>query len=488
MKTHNIIIILLLLAPIILFSQGGIVNNGAVLKINSATDVKINEGGVINKNNGTVSNKGNLHIDLDWTQLGPTTNYTGSGWMIFEGNTNQNLSSGNAITIDNLQVNNGNRLILNDDVTVSTQVDLVNNGQVELGVNNLTISSGATITNYDASHFIITNSTGVLEQEVGASNVIFPVGNSTYNPATISNTGTVDNYSLRVEDQVWDNGTSGTPETHDIVNRSWHLSEAVQGGSLATLTLQWHPSEELIGFDRSVCGVAHWKGGAWLHPSSFTPATTVGPYFSQTLSGINDFSPFAVEDINESLPIELLLFKAKREDKHRVKLNWATASETNNKGFEIERMLDTETAFSTIDWVDGAGNSNYLLNYSYTDLNAHSGVSYYRLKQIDFDGSYSYSPIRAVAGLSSSADQIQVYPIPTKDRLMVDFSNWNSTSTDAVLRIIDVHGRTVFTKEIKMQQNNLITINEVADFPPGTYFVTIGNDSDYEMVQKIIKE
>jgi hypothetical protein len=477
-----------LVLPALLWAQGGIVNNGASIRITTTANLKVNGGGVINSNNGNINNEGNLYLDLDWAQSGATTDYSGAGWMTFEGTANQNLSSVQPITIPMLRVDNGNRLVLNDNITVSTQVDLINNGSIELGANNLVLTPAATIVNFDPSHFIITNNTGVLQQEVGAANVVFPIGNSTYNPATLNNTGTVDNFSARVEDQVLDFGTIGTPETQNIVNRSWHVTEAIIGGSLSTLTVQWDAVQELPGFDRSLSGVAHWDGALWEHPLAYTAATPIGGAFSQTRTGITDFSIFAVEDLNQLLPVELLFFEAHRLDKNEVQLNWATESELNNQGFDIERMLDTETEFRAIDWVDGAGNSTSLLNYSLNDPNPHQGISYYRLKQIDFDGSYAYSPIRAIEGSKSNDNSaIQIYPVPTKDHLTIDFSNWESENTDAVLKIVDVHGRVLVMKEISVQQNRLIRIDEVSNFPAGAYFVMIGNAAAYEVVRKIIK-
>ena len=477
-----------LLFPALLWAQGGIVNNGASIRITNTANLKINDGGVINNDNGNINNEGNLGLDLNWVQLGATTNYSGSGWMTFEGNTHQNLSSTIPMTIPMLRVNNGNHLILNDGIIVSAQIDLLNNGSIELGNNNLVLTPSATILNFDASHFIITNGAGSLQQEVGAATVFFPIGNSTYNPATLNNIGTVDNFSARVEDRVWDFGTTGTPETQDIVNRSWHITESIIGGSSSTLTVQWDAPQELPGFDRNQSGVAHFNGFLWDHPLAYTGANSLGGSFTQTKTGIRDFSPFAVEDINETLPIELLFFEAHRLDKNNVQLSWATESELNNQGFIIERMLDTETEFSAIGEADGAGNSKSRLNYRLNDINPHQRISYYRLKQIDFDGSYSYSKIHAIDGSKSTENStIQVYPVPARDHLMIDFSNWENDNSDAVLKIVDIHGRVLVMKEITMQQNHLIRIDEVVDFPSGTYFVTIGNDKTSEFVQKIIK-
>lgn len=478
---------ILLLAPLLIQAQGGLVNNGANIKITTSTELKVSDGGVFNKANGEIDNDGNLYLDLNWAQTGAATTYLGTGWMWFEGNINQNLGSVAPITIPRLRVDNGNRLVLNDNVNVSVEVDLLNNGSIELGTNNLVMLPGASIINYDLNNYIITNNTGVLQQEVGGANVFFPIGNSTYNPATVSNTGVLDNIMARVEDQVWDHGTTGTPETQDIVNRTWHVSEQNIGGSSVNLTVQWDVAQELVGFDRSQSGVAHFQGAYWYHPALFTAATPVGPSFTQTRTGITSFSPFAVEDLDEALPIELLFFEAYRLDKNNVQLDWATESETNNEGFEIERMLDTETEFRKIDWVDGFGTTTNVINYSLNDVNPHQGISYYRLKQLDFDGTFSYSPIRAVEGYKLDGGSLLVYPNPVRNVLKVDFSNWTSDEADVVLKVIDVYGRTLITKNVVVQQNSLVEIQEVESLLTGTYFLVIDSEKVTSVVRKFIK-
>ena len=473
--------------PAFLFAQGGLVNNGANITITTTTELKVADGGVYNKANGAINNNGNLYLDLNWTQSGPTTNYIGNGWMWFEGNANQNLGSIAPITIPKLRVDNGNRLVLDDNINVSLEVDLLNNGSIELGTNNLVLLPGATIVNYDPNNYIITNNTGTLQQEVGGTDVFFPIGNSTYNPALVNNTGVLDNIMVRVEDQVWDHGTTGTPETQDIVNRTWHVSEQTAGGSSVNLTVQWDLAQELVGFNRAQSGVAHFQGRFWDHPTTFTAASPVGASFTQTRTGITSFSPFAVEDIEESLPIELLFFEAYRLNKNNVQLDWATASEINNEGFEVERMLDSETEFTKIDWVDGFGTTTSVVNYSLNDLNPHQGISYYRLKQLDFDGTFSYSPIRAVEGYKLDGGSLLIYPVPVRDVLKVDFSNWTDDETTVVLKVMDVYGRTLITKTVPVQQNSIVEIQEVESLLAGTYFLVINSDEAINIVRKFTK-
>ncbi|HEY1038492.1 MAG TPA: hypothetical protein VGF30_03760, partial [Bacteroidia bacterium] len=93
-----------------------------------------------------------------------------------------------------------------------------------------------------------------------------------------------------------------------------------------------------------------------------------------------------------NLPIQLVYFTAEGLKNHTVQLKWQTASETNNNYFELQRSTD-DLNFTDIARIDGAGNSNTLINYKYIDENPIQGNNYYRLKQVDFDGNFHYSPI-----------------------------------------------------------------------------------------------
>ena len=97
---------------------------------------------------------------------------------------------------------------------------------------------------------------------------------------------------------------------------------------------------------------------------------------------------------NITLPVDLISFEAEREGDN-IKLNWSTASEENNDYFEIQKSYDGEV-FTPIGYVDGAGNSNAVLEYNYTD--SETGKAYYRLKQLDYDGEFEYSDIVVAKG------------------------------------------------------------------------------------------
>jgi hypothetical protein len=145
------------------------------------------------------------------------------------------------------------------------------------------------------------------------------------------------------------------------------------------------------------------------------------------------------------LPIELLSFDAVTIDNRYVELVWQTSSETNNNYFTIERSKDGNT-WEAIDQIDGAGTSNVLNNYVNVDKNPHQGVSYYRLKQTDYDELYTYSQIRS-ADISNKESSIKVYPNPTSSSFVLtgDDSELESIKITNMLGQ-DVTGSTIISK------------------------------------------
>ncbi len=130
---------------------------------------------------------------------------------------------------------------------------------------------------------------------------------------------------------------------------------------------------------------------------------------------------------NSALPVELTTFAA-FEEENKVALNWETATEVNNYGFEIERQKATETSINLSNWekigfVEGHGNSNSPKVYSYTDNTVVSGEYYYRLRQVDIDGQFEYSDIVEVAiAPPNSFELSQNYPNPFNPKTNIQFS------------------------------------------------------------------
>jgi len=220
-----------------------IIGNGSTLVLNTV----VNNSGTID-NSGTVEIQGNLENNTSGlmasTSLG-TLKFNGSSAQEITGDADANFYG--PIEIDNTSGvsiktgSTGHSQTINGTLTFTNGLFTLN----EFNLTLITDATGSAVGNY-----VQTNSTGVVKRIVGSSNILFPVGNSTYNPVTLNNTGTSDTYNVRVVDAE----PAGSSTDH-MVNRSWVISEDVPNGGDVTITPQWISGEELTNFDNANCSV-----------------------------------------------------------------------------------------------------------------------------------------------------------------------------------------------------------------------------------------
>jgi Secretion system C-terminal sorting domain len=175
------------------------------------------------------------------------------------------------------------------------------------------------------------------------------------------------------------------------------------------------------------------------------------------------------------LPIELLSFNA-TQNKNAVDITWQTSTETNNDYFTIEKSKDANE-FIEVEKIDGAGNSSTILEYSYTDKNPYTGISYYRLKQTDFNGEFTYSKTVAVYINANANNPFIIYQNPTTAQIIVAFKNPETQPSQLVIH--DVTGRIVF----KQQLTSATTILNTT-FLPGIYVASV-NNTQQTFTQKV---
>ena len=161
--------------------------------------------------------------------------------------------------------------------------------------------------------------------------------------------------------------------------------------------------------------IYHYTGGAWVELPTSAEVTGVPYNYVETTNYYSSFSPVTVGDANAPLPVELTSFSASASN-NVVTLQWQTATEVNNYGFEIERIRNEElgiTNWDKIGFIAGHGNSNSVKHYSFTDADNLRSKVKYRLKQLDNDGSFKYSPIVESKGmLPNKFELYQNYPNP----------------------------------------------------------------------------
>jgi hypothetical protein len=193
---------------------------------------------------------------------------------------------------------------------------------------------------------------------------------------------------------------------------------------------------------------------------------------------IDSMRVFQFHSRNDYLPIELSSFSGSILDRS-VELKWATASETNNDYFTIEKS-DDGINFTIAGYVDGSGNSNTMKDYNFYDNNPYQ-ISYYRLKQTDFDGKYSCSKIIVVQLSSDNTVNIQ-----TASSGEIVYVNLNAQESGIMqLEIYDLTGKLVYVKTINISegQNNYAIRPELET--GSLYLVSAGVNNQTPYFQKV---
>jgi hypothetical protein len=183
-----------------------------------------------------------------------------------------------------------------------------------------------------------------------------------------------------------------------------------------------------------------------------------------------------------SLPIGLVNFTATREDKGKGLLNWNTASEQNSGEFIIQRSTDGRS-WTNIGSVKAAGNSNTDRQYTYADDAPANGVNYYRLQEVDLNGSYQYSPIKEITiTIENTANTIKIYPNPATTGIVeVAFP---SVATQQKIQLINAIGQAVMQQSVEA---NIGIVNlDVSQLSPGMYVVRITNNQQVSYTNLLI--
>lgn len=183
---------------------------------------------------------------------------------------------------------------------------------------------------------------------------------------------------------------------------------------------------------------------------------------------------FGFNDPGGTLPIVLTFFDAKAED-NKVKINWSTMSQTNNDFFTIEKSKN-KYEWTTVAVVDGAGNCNSPLSYKIIDEHPFTGKSFYRLKQTDFNGAYSYSNIEDV--LVSSKRWV-IYPNPASNYIYIDVSD-NEQSTFKIFNSTGELQQVTFTSA-----GNVLKL-DITHLTGGLYYLIQENKNGLNKSERIV--
>lgn len=165
-------------------------------------------------------------------------------------------------------------------------------------------------------------------------------------------------------------------------------------------------------------------------------------------------------------------------------LTWITATEENNDFFTVEHSINGQD-FAPIGTVDGAGTTNEAAIYDFLHRNAPSGMSYYRIKAVAFDGEATYTKVISLVRGERVFDIVSVYPIPVSSVVNINFTT--TVEGSSTIQIHNVAGKLMTTQDVDTEGGiNKVSLN-VSSYPVGTYFVTIKNGEEVATT-KFVKE
>lgn len=254
---------------------------------------------------------------------------------------------------------------------------------------------------------------------------------------------------------------------------------------LAPLTVGANVTYTLINIGSSItlngtgANTYSWTGGI-TDGVAFSPSVT-STYTVTGLSTITQCSNTAMStvEVNTSpLPIELLYFNAELTNQNTVNISWATASEMNNEYYLVQRSYDANS-WHTLFKVNAAGTSVVLNEYNFFDTTPLSGLSYYRLKQVDFSGDYSFSNIESVE--LNYAGSVKIIPNPFTEMFTLEFSTAKPIKQ---INIYNSIGQIIKSMQIQDANQGKIIIN-FSDLPKGIYYL---RTDDLMINEKLIKQ
>jgi hypothetical protein len=439
---------------------------------------------------GTAGDTKNMTLTSNYNGLN-TLNNDGNfvprnGVVTFQGGEGLWISGSNTTTFYNLNIDNSFGVALSRDINISNQLLLVNGvlystpGAQVISLAGATSNLGSSISYVD----------GPFEQIVASSSVQslnLPIGkNGIFRPIILAVQHT-DAASVSYTSEVW-NSSARTMSfalppslTHESDIRYYSLSRtSVANLSNARITLTYDADD--IVTDPNNLRVARDDGSSsWLDLGGIGTAVGTGSITSNNFVGFNTYFTLANASggINP-LPVEYISFNAIAKN-NKVDVTWSTASEVNSDYFIVEKSTNGST-FSPIGKINAAGFSTTMHSYLFEDVHPAQGNNYYRLKQMDRNGTFEYSTVRVVNFKKSA---MNVYPNPVTAKVIsVSLDNIEDENLEA--RLIDLSGKIVASTN--MQFSNTTDAQFVIDahLSPGVYLFELMNTTGNKWHERIV--
>jgi len=478
------------------FTNSAIKTVGGTLTANG--NFSIENSAAVNCGGNTISVGGN------WSMLNSSLFLQTTGSVYFIGSNNSIISLQSGDDIFNIlrvaKSASTNTVTMTSDISITTTLTLTT-GRLVLNGNTLNIIRNvpAGISGGSTSSFIISETVALPYSNINwtmansslPQSYTFPFGTAAgnYIPLTfnLTNVGagavgrsvSVSSYPTILNNTPYPSGVFhvadalGVDISANVVDRFWMITPvgyttqptadvtftaaAAEVGSITNLRAQ-HWNSSIIGWDPPKSGQT-------------STATTA------KVTGVNGFSPWTMSGSTTPLPVTLTSFSVKQQGSEAL-LQWSTATELNSDYFTVERSTGDLEKFTVIDRQEGNGTANTAHHYSAFDTKPVQGKNYYRLKQVDFDGNYSYSDIEVLDFDGGVIDGpiMKVYPNPSVSGKVTVEIHGLGDGDDITISLIDMKGQTVLERAFRVDSGGVLTKDIAFDtqLPHGLYVIKAG--------------
>jgi len=449
-------------------------------------NVSLSSGNLVLSGNGFGG--GDLKVRGNWNYTGGT--FTPNSRAVFFDGTSGDQTVTGTTTFDLLLLDkSAGNLVLASPISLNQTLTLTN-GKVVLGANDLSLLNAApsSLSAGSAASYVVTDGAGAFRRAIGTvyngQDYFFPVGTAANRQLATINFNTISaNNTLAARFLTGSTSNLGlnpplTESGHEIsrvaFNGRWEINAASATTDLYTGTYIANNFTDITDFSK-VHLVKRADGSSpWVLNGVHVATTGSNSLAILQRTGMSGFSQFGVGGAsNFSLPVTFLNFSGYK-DGSRNQLSWTTATEINNRGFEVQRSTDgvNYIAIGFVNSLAAGGNSNDKLSYRFTD-NTPAGVKqYYRLRQEDFDGRNKLSTIVLINGSKPTGVMINgLFPNPANDILNVLVAVPGRTPLTVL--VTDMAGRTLSQKVVSAETgSNTIQLN-VGSLSSGTYLIRL---------------
>lgn len=453
---------------------------------------------VISAATGTALSRA-LHIEpaARLTISGGATNMSGpfniEGTVAYTATADQPILPANH---GSLEINGSGNKYMQSNIDISNNLVLGGSAKLVTGTNILTMKtgsnpiSGATFNGTTITSWIVTGNGssgtgntglgGLRIEQVNAADgaVLYPIGATpaAYNPLLLTNTGTIDNFTVAVNDQVIPGGI-----LQSGIDRTWLVGEATPGGSNISLELRWADAEELSLFNRTATEVIRSDGSTIVQTSTTAAAAGSDPY-TRSANAFTVLTQFSVASHAAMLPISLTAFQAQMVNKTTASLNWKTDGSDAGGVFVVQKLAKGP-AFADIGAVNQEAGKT---NYSFTDYQLGTGISQYRLKITVPGQEEKYSkPVQVNNPLTNQ--QIELRPSVTNKEQTSLYLNLSSKDRLSIT-IIDMVGRVQLNKVVQLDKGEHNLSLAIGHLAKGVYYVRVTGSSTINQSLHLVKQ